>query len=104
MRRRRRRIKKGICGKHFNTNNCFELEKNKDKRPAHWKSMLEQDETGLNNDNKEIWKPGRVILNRNKRDKDYEFNAVDLNYWTPLTDQVEESDQEEEELIDNILN
>ena len=31
----------GICGKHFNTKNCFELEKNKDKRPAHWKSMLE---------------------------------------------------------------
>ena len=29
-----------ICNRHPNTSNCFELEKNKDRRPEGWKSMF----------------------------------------------------------------
>ena len=82
----------GIFGKHHDTKKCYNLEQNKDKRQPHWKRMLEQDTTGSNNNNKEMWKPGRVILNRTKRDRNDKFNPLDLNYWTLLTDQVEESD------------
>ena len=48
-----------------------------------------------------MWKPGRVLLNRNKRDRNIKFNPIDHNYWTPLTDQVEESDLKKE-VINNI--
>jgi len=56
--------------------------------------------TGSNNNNKDKWKPGRVLLNRNKRDRNIKVNPIDLHYWTPLTDQVEESEQKED-LINN---
>ena len=46
-----------------------------------------------NNKNEEMWKPERVLLNYNKRDRNNNFNPADLSYWTPLTDQVEESNQ-----------
>ena len=38
----RKKDKCGICRKHSNTKNCFELEQNKDKRPEHWKSIFNE--------------------------------------------------------------
>ena len=43
----------------------------------------------------ETWAPGRIVFNRKKnRDKTIDHcNHSSCNYWTPLTDQVEESEQ-----------
>ena len=38
---RRQPPKCGICGKMHKTENCFELEKNKEKRSDNWKSVFE---------------------------------------------------------------
>ena len=38
----KKKDKCGICGKHYNTKNCYELEQNKEKRPEHWKSIFDE--------------------------------------------------------------
>ena len=72
---------------------------NKTKTNVHLieRVFFEQDTMGSHTNNKEILKPGQVICNHTKQDRDNKFNPADLNYWTPLTDQVEESDQKEGE-------
>ena len=43
--------------------------------------------------NNEAWRPGRIKFNFNKNKNNIYPTSMNLNYWGPLTSQVEELDQ-----------
>ena len=74
------------CGKKHPSkaeDECWELEKNKDSRPATWKSCVGSlIET-------ETWQPGVV---RNIVNTNHTYLEA-TNYWTPLNDKDDEDDK-----------
>ena len=84
----------GVCRGPHPIKRCWEQKSNKDLRPARWKTRLgkeEQDATALQQE-QEKWVHSSKKFNVSKQINKLDIAPLITNYWTPLTEQVEDSE------------